>query len=500
MYEVYRQFDRLSVNLFSFHYIDHPLSCVMHCLSLLKTKFRMWTWFFVDLNIHKYKYVNNISVDDCNNGPKNIWVWHHMIRYLYVFKTAYRSSLESRFVGQYLLWQFWYFIHNPYHKLWRLDDVWSSIFYIRFIFCMFLDDIIVKILKFRDANTFGTRDKVFLFKEFGYLLQWGVSLIESADIISSSTTNFALKMICAQINTNLRAGDTLSKTLSRLPKYFNDGDISIIRSWEGSGELAKVMLYLSGEYEYLDGIKSKYTGAMIYPMILILISMGAIYVLFVTILPSVMGIMQQFDTIQIPWTTQMMLSLSDFLTHQKYKLAIWLIMILLFLFTIWSSEQWQKYFFGLLLRIPVIGQLTQYYFLIKFFRYMKLMLSSGLNYVDTMWFLKDIMGVAAYTEMIDQILNTIKSGGTIYSVLVQYPLLIPTNLAVLFKVGEQTGNITQAIDNGITMYQQDLNKNLDNLSKIIEPVLIIFVWGIVAMIAISVFGIIGAILDSVQTF
>ena len=128
------------------------------------------------------------------------------------------------------------------------------------------------------------------------------------------------------------------------------------------------------------------------------------------------------------------------------------------------------------------------------------MLNSWLNYVDTMWFLKAIMGVAAYTEMIDQILQTIKSGWTIHSVLLQYPLLIPSNLAVLFKVWEQTGNITQAIENGITMYQQDLNKNLDNLSKIIEPVLIIFVWGIVAMIAISVFGIIGAILDSVQTF
>ena len=339
---------------------------------------------------------------------------------------------------------------------------------------MFLDDIIIKTLNFRDTNTFGTKDKVFLFKEFGYLLQWWVSLIESAEIISSSTTNFALKTIC--------------------------GDVSIIRSWEWSWELAKIMLYLSDEYEYLDAIKSKYTGAMIYPMILILISFGAIYVLFVTILPSVLGIMKQFDNITIPRTTQMMLSLSDFFTHQKYKLGVWLIFGALILFTIGSSEQGQKYFFGLLLRIPIIGQLTQYYFLIKFFRYMKLMLSSGLNYVDTMWFLKNIMGVAAYTEMIDQILDTIKSGGTIYSVLVQYPLLIPTNLAVLFKVGEQTGNITQAIDNGITMYQQDLNKNLDNLSKIIEPVLIIFVWGVVAMIAISVFGIIGAILDSVQTF
>lgn len=128
------------------------------------------------------------------------------------------------------------------------------------------------------------------------------------------------------------------------------------------------------------------------------------------------------------------------------------------------------------------------------------MLSSGLNYIETMWFLKDIMGIAAYTEMIDHILETIRSWGTVYSVLVQYPLLIPTNLAVLFKVWEQTGNITQAIDNGITMYQQDLDKSLDNLSKVIEPVLIIFVGGIVAMIAISVFGIIGAILDSVQTF
>lgn len=99
---------------------------------------------------------------------------------------------------------------------------------------MFLDNLIIKILNFRDANTFGTKDKVFLFKEFGYLLQGGVSLIESAEIIASSTTNFALKVICRHITTSLRAGETLAKTLSKLPKYFNDGDISIIRSGESS--------------------------------------------------------------------------------------------------------------------------------------------------------------------------------------------------------------------------------------------------------------------------
>jgi type II secretory pathway component PulF len=365
---------------------------------------------------------------------------------------------------------------------------------------MFLDDIIIQILNFRDTNTFGTKDKIFLFKEFWYLLQGWVSLLESAEIIAGSTTNFALKTICGQFVANLKAGETLAKTLSRLPKYFNEWDVSIIRSGEGSWELAKVMLYLAWEYEYLDNIKSKYTGAMIYPAILILVSLGAVYLLFVSILPSVLGIMQQFDQIAIPWTTQVMLSLSKFFTSHTYKILFGTIVIVFVLVTIASSQQWQKYFFNLLLRIPIIGELTQYYFLIKFFRYMKLMLSSGLNYVDTMWFLKNIVWLVAYTEMIDQILINIKSGGTVYSVLVQYPMLIPTNLAVLFKVWEQTGSVTQAIDNGITMYQQDLNKNLDNLSKIIEPVLVILVWGIIAMIAMSVFGIIGAILDSVQTF
>ena len=108
----------------------------------------------------------------------------------------------------------------------------------------------------------------------------------------------------------LDAGKSLTYSLSRLPKAFSDGDVAIIKAGEKSGKLNEVLGSLATEYTFLGQIKSMYVGAMIYPLILISVSVIAVLALFLFILPGIFGMVQQFDMESIPAMTQMLMDMS----------------------------------------------------------------------------------------------------------------------------------------------------------------------------------------------
>jgi len=109
------------------------------------------------------------------------------------------------------------------------------------------------------------------------------------------------------------------------------------------------------------------------------------------------------------------------------------------------------------------------------------------------------MGNLTYKQMLDDIIAGINKGETIGSVLEKYDDIINKDVIALLKVGEETASFEGALTNAIAMYTEEFNKILDGLSKAIEPILIVFMGGIVAMVALSVFGMIGSLLDGVQS-
>jgi len=126
---------------------------------------------------------------------------------------------------------------------------------------------------------------------------------------------------------------------------------------------------------------------------------------------------------------------------------------------------------------------------------MKLMMSAGMNYIQTFQLLRDILGIAAYENMIERILVGLGKGETIYSTLQYETDLIPSDVSVMIKVGEETANLSNSLDNVLKMYEDDLNTIISQSSKIIEPVMLIFVGGIVVVIALGIFGLILQIME-----
>ncbi len=361
-----------------------------------------------------------------------------------------------------------------------------------------LDGLISQFLDSRDKSNFGVKDKIFFFREMGYLLEGWVAIYDAVMIVNNGTDNYALKEITRSIAEGLNGGKTFSYCLSRLPRYFNAGDVNIVKSGEKWGNMNEILKSLAREYDYIAAVQSKYLGALLYPAILLIVSVGAIFLLFTYVLPGIFQILVQFDSVQIPLMTQILMQTTQFVNTHALSLLGGLGGLILFAAIFFSTEVWGKFYYSVLFEIPVIGSMTKAYYLIKFSRYMKIMLGAGMNYLDTFLLLKNILWISAYQDLLNNVIEWLNRGQTIYDSMKYNIDLIPVNVLVLLKVGEETARLENALDNIITIYEAELNDMLNNLSKVIEPVLIVFVWWIIVVAALSVFGIIWSILESIQ--
>lgn len=361
-----------------------------------------------------------------------------------------------------------------------------------------LDQLLLTLMKLKDTWTFSVKDKIFFFRELSYLLEWGVSLLESTNLIKSNTENYMIKSICEQMYNSLVKWETLHRSMSRMPKFFNEWDVNIIKSWETSWELQNVLTYLANEYENLYDIKNRYIGALIYPSIILLVSVWAVYIILKFVLPGIFSIIDQFNNVQLPFATRVLISAADFISAYGTNFLIILFFLVFALSLVLSTEEGKKYFDVKIFQIPVFGKLSRYYSLVKFLRYMKLLINSGMNFVEVFTSLRFIMDNRLYKEMCDEIVAAIRRWEPVVSVMQNYQIIIPSDVTVLLKVGEETASFGSSTERAIWFYEQEFNKMVNNFSKVVEPIMIVVVWVIIAFIALSVFGVIWSILDSMQ--
>jgi type IV pilus assembly protein PilC len=358
-----------------------------------------------------------------------------------------------------------------------------------------VDNTIVHFLKSRDKSSFGTKDKIFFFKELAYMLKWWVGLVQAVDTIYNSTHNYAVKEISIWVKKYLELWKSLSYALNRLPDYFDEWDYSVVRAWEKSGNLSIVLESLATEYEYIKEIKNKYIWALIYPIILIIIAVIAVFALFGFVLPSVFDVANSFQWLELPAMTKLLKNMSDFFVENwKYIMYVFIVFLLI-LWLFFSTDFWKKTQFKILFSIPVVGRMTKYYYLVRRCRYMKLMLVSGMNYVETFKTLRDILHISPYQTMIERVLAWLQRWEKIYDSLKHETNLIPWNVSVLIKVWEETANLDNSVDNILKLYQEELNMIINSLSKVIEPIMLVLIGIIVVIVASWVFGLILQIME-----
>jgi type II secretory pathway component PulF len=123
------------------------------------------------------------------------------------------------------------------------------------------------------------------------------------------------------------------------------------------------------------------------------------------------------------------------------------------------------------------------------------MLESWMNYIETFQLLRDILNIPIYQNMIEHTLVWLQKWETIYDSIKSQTYLIPSNVSALIKVWEETANLQNSLDNILVMHEEELNNNINRLAKVIEPVILVFIWLIVVVIALGVFWLILKTMD-----
>ncbi len=345
-------------------------------------------------------------------------------------------------------------------------------------------------MQLRDKWSFSSKDKIFFFKELSYMLQWWVSLIEAIKTLYTTSANYAVKDIAKSIDWYLRSGKPLSFAVQRLYEYFDQWDFAIIKSWETSWNLDIVLKSLADEYTYLSDIKNKYIGALLYPAILIVISIVAVFALFWFVLPSVFSLSDSFQGVELPLVTVVLKTISDFFVAHWKTLIWWMMWIWAFIAFFFTTTAGKKAQFMLLTSLPLVGKMTKYFYVVKWCRYMKLMLQSGMDYVQMFQLLKEIFTVPTYQSMTQRVLDWLEKWSTLYDVLQYETDILPNDVVVLIKVWETSANLEKAVDNVSNMYQSELDVLITRIVKVIEPIMLIGIGLIVVVIAMWVFGLI----------
>lgn len=359
-----------------------------------------------------------------------------------------------------------------------------------------IERLVISIMHKLDKSSFSAKDKILFYKELVYMLRGGVSILQAVDTIKKSTTNYAMKTIVASISYYLNEGKSFSYALGRLPEYFDESDSAIVKTGESTGNLDVVLQELANEYSYLHTIKNKYKSALTYPIILIIMSIAAVLFLFSSVLP---GILEMFvgEMDKLPLITRVLKSLSDFFVLSWKTILIVIMTVIVVLGIYGTTEQWKKLFSKILISSPLIGEMTKTYYLIKWARYMKLMIWSGLDYVQTFRLLRGVLAIPAYQDMIEKVMAGLQVGKTIYDSLKEETHLIYPNVAVMIKVWEETAHLEESMQNIISMYQEELDNAITQFSKVLEPVILIFMGMIVALVASGIFGVVFSVMENV---
>ncbi len=360
-----------------------------------------------------------------------------------------------------------------------------------------MDNIIKQIILYNDQWSFGIKDKILLFKNLGHLLKWWVGIAESLDIIRDNTDNFAIKNLASSLREQINQWKNISNAMLKFPDYFDAADIATIQSWESSGNADSVFAMLGSEYSYLMTLKNKFIGALTYPAILITISLGAIIALFVFVLPAIFEIASQLDASKIPRLTLQLKAFSDFLVQHRVALWGFVSFTSFALFVFGSTQSGQKVIYGSLYELPVLGKMIQSYYLVRFARYAKILLWSGMNYRDVFKLLIHVLNMPIFTPVLQKTVDWLERGQSIYDCLKEDTILIPTSVSALIKVGEKTASLWATFDTIISIYSEELDNYISNLSKMIEPIMLVIVWSVIILIALGVFGVIMSIMDSV---
>lgn len=329
-----------------------------------------------------------------------------------------------------------------------------------------------------------TSDIVILSRQMAILFDAQVSALRVFRLLSSETPNPALRNALMEISDDLQGGSLISKALQKHPKIFSSFYVNMIKAGEESGKLDQTFSYLADYLERNYAVASKARNALIYPAFVITTFIVVMLLMFTLVIPKISAIIVESGQ-QIPWYTQIVLGISNFLVHYGIWGIVGVVIAGGFVGRYLRTGPGKEGFDSLKLKIPYVGNLFRKLYLSQLADNMNTMLVSGIAMVKSLEVTSAIINNEVYKAIIDHALEAVKGGSSLSDALSQYQEM-PGIFVQMIKVGEETGELGNILKTMSRFYQGEVVTAVDTLVDLIEPVMIVFLGLGVGILLVSV--------------
>jgi type IV pilus assembly protein PilC len=343
-------------------------------------------------------------------------------------------------------------------------------------------------------NRVKSKDKVLFSRQLSTLINAGLPLVQSLRNVADQTTNKSLKAVIDKVIMDVEGGQTLSAALGRHPDVFNRVFISLVSAGEASGTLDKALERIADQQEKDADLISKVRGAMVYPVIVLVVMLGVVSFMLVKVLPQVKVLYAGFPGAQLPMVTRVLLAASDFIIKFWWLFLI-VVGIMAFLGSRYARTAGGRQIMDRAkLSMWPISALFQKMYMARFARTGTTLVASGVPLIQMM----EITGEAVNNVYIEQGIRRASEkvkGGKALSESLQPEAYFLSLVPNMIRIGEQSGSLENMLAKIADYYEKEVDTQVKSIQTIIEPVLMVILgivaFTIVAAVLLPVYGLAG---------
>ncbi len=325
-------------------------------------------------------------------------------------------------------------------------------------------------------------------KQLASMIRTGLPLLEALNILSESSDDKTLKAVFKEASIGISRGATLQEILEKHPDVFDDMYLALVSAGETAGLLPEVLDREAKLLESLAKIKGQIQSALTYPIAIFVLTVIVIIVMLVFVIPVFTDMYSSSGT-KLPALTQFLVDASNLIKDPAFLLKSIPALIIGFILTKrqMKTNKFINWKDSMLLKLPITKDLVTKSCLANFSRTLSSLNSAGVPILEALMISKRTLGNRVFQRIADKMNTEIQAGQPIYKVLALEVNVIPIMFTSMFRIGEETGELSEMVDKLADFYEDEVSTSVKSLTSILEPLMIVFVAIVVAFILVAMY-------------
>jgi len=341
-----------------------------------------------------------------------------------------------------------------------------------------------------------TRDIVIFTRQFATMINAGLPLVQSLNILAAQTENKTLAEVTRAVVYDVESGNTLADAFSKHPKAFTPLYVNMVAAGEAGGILDTILLRLATFLEKNDALVRKVKGAMVYPGVIICVAMLAIAILLIFVIPTFQSMFASAN-LELPLPTRIVIGMSNFLIHFWWAMLLAIGGVIFGVRSYYGTPAGRLQIDAAMLKAPVLGDVLRKSAVSRFTRTLGTLVSSGVSILEGLEITAKTAGNQVVHNAVMESRQSIAGGETIAAPLEKSKVFPPMVISMI-AVGEQTGGLDEMLSKIADFYDEEVDVAVSALLSLMEPAMIVVLGVIVGGMGIAMYLPIFDMMNAVQ--